>query len=205
MEFGEKQIHILIIAEKLFAENGFDGTSVRQIAKEASVNHAMISYYFGSKERLLENLLVYRTSDFRMELETVISQEMDHISKIDDIVALAIRRIHRNRRMYKIIHFEYSNDSRNLDFDSYLVQKKANYQLIEDFVISGQRAGVFSPKVNIPLIVPTILGTYFNFYYNKRFFESLNLVKPGSLDFYVTHELTPHIQKTIKALLTYEM
>jgi len=110
MEFGEKQIHILIIAEKLFAENGFDGTSVRQIAKEASVNLAMISYYFGSKERLLENLLVYRTSDFRMELETVISQEMDHISKIDDIVALAIRRIHRNRRMYKIIHFEYSND-----------------------------------------------------------------------------------------------
>ncbi len=53
----DKRAHILAIAEQLFADNGFDGTSVRDIAQLANVNLAMISYYFGSKEKLLEALI----------------------------------------------------------------------------------------------------------------------------------------------------
>ena len=44
MELNEKQIKILEVAEKMFAENGYDGTSIRAIAKEADINIAMISY-----------------------------------------------------------------------------------------------------------------------------------------------------------------
>ncbi|HNO01068.1 MAG TPA: TetR family transcriptional regulator, partial [Chitinophagaceae bacterium] len=40
-------------AEKLFAEKGYNGTSVRDIAEKAGINLAMVSYYFGSKEKLL--------------------------------------------------------------------------------------------------------------------------------------------------------
>jgi AcrR family transcriptional regulator len=40
---------ILAAARKKFAEQGYEGTSVRQIASEADVNIAMISYYFGGK------------------------------------------------------------------------------------------------------------------------------------------------------------
>ena len=36
---------ILKAAIKLFAEKGFDGTSIREICKEAEVNICMISYY----------------------------------------------------------------------------------------------------------------------------------------------------------------
>ena len=57
---SDKREHILIEAEKLFGERGFDGTSVRDIAQSAGVNLAMISYYFGSKEKLLEALVVFR-------------------------------------------------------------------------------------------------------------------------------------------------
>jgi AcrR family transcriptional regulator len=57
MEFTDKQIQIIDIAERLFAERGFDGTSVRDIADEAGINVAMISYYFGSKEKLMEACL----------------------------------------------------------------------------------------------------------------------------------------------------
>ncbi|WP_034890347.1 TetR/AcrR family transcriptional regulator [Gillisia sp. Hel_I_29] len=205
MELNEKQIQIITEAEKLFAENGFAGTSVRQIAKEAGVNVAMISYYFGSKERLLEAMLIYRSADFRMELETVLSIENSTLEKVDEVVALIIRRVHHNRRMYKIIHFEYSNDTRKIDFENYINQKLSNYKVIEEFVIKGQKEGVFSKDLNIPLTVPTILGTYFNFYYNLRFFEVLhNITDEASLDNYVHTTLTQHIQKTIKALLTYE-
>ena len=48
---------ILNASAKLFVKNGYDGTSVRQIAKEAGVNIAMISYYFKSKEGVLVDLI----------------------------------------------------------------------------------------------------------------------------------------------------
>lgn len=206
MEWNEKQIKILEIAEKLFAETGFDGTSIRQISKEADINIAMISYYFGSKEKLLEALLLYRTGDFNMELEHLVSKGQGFLKTVDDIVELVVKKIHRNRRTYKIIHFEYSNDNRNIDFDSYIEQKKENYKLIQNFVTRGQEAGVFAKNVSTELIIPTVLGTYFHFYYNKRFFQSLqDLNSPSDLDNYVTEILTPHLQRTIKALLTHEV
>ena len=43
---------ILKVAIELFADKGFEGASIRDIAKEAHVNIAMVSYYFGSKEGL---------------------------------------------------------------------------------------------------------------------------------------------------------
>ncbi|AVR44000.1 TetR family transcriptional regulator [Christiangramia fulva] len=206
MELNEKQIQILEVAEKLFAENGFDGTSVRQIAGHADINVAMISYYFGSKEKLLAALLLYRTSDFRIQIESVLSEEMGYLEKVDAIVELIIRRIHRNRRVYKIIHFEYSNLSRKLDFANYIERKKENFSLIERFVKEGQEKGVFSKNINIQLIGPTILGTYFNFYYNKRFFQAMHGLDPEtSFEEYIFNVITPHIQNTIKALLTYEI
>ena len=51
---------ILEAAEKLFTENGYHGTSVRTITKEAGVNLASINYHFGSKDALLEALFAYR-------------------------------------------------------------------------------------------------------------------------------------------------
>ena len=44
MEYSEKQWQIMESAEQLFAEQGFNGTSVRDIAEKANVNLAMISY-----------------------------------------------------------------------------------------------------------------------------------------------------------------
>jgi AcrR family transcriptional regulator len=49
---------ILRTAERLFAERGFNGVSVRELAAAAGVNLALIGYHFGSKEGLLSE--VYR-------------------------------------------------------------------------------------------------------------------------------------------------
>lgn len=46
-------------ATKLFAKNGFLGTSTRAIASEADVKQVMIHYYFGSKVELYEAVLKY--------------------------------------------------------------------------------------------------------------------------------------------------
>lgn len=55
----ESKERILSVALELFANNGFDKTSTREIAKKANVNISAIKYYFGDKESLYKT--VYRS------------------------------------------------------------------------------------------------------------------------------------------------
>src|SRR5262245_22878075 len=48
---------ILTSAERLFAARGYAGTAVRDIARDADVNGAMIHYYFGNKESLYHSII----------------------------------------------------------------------------------------------------------------------------------------------------
>lgn len=48
----ETREHILAAARKLFAEQGYLGTTVRAIAIEADVNAALLHHYFGNKQQL---------------------------------------------------------------------------------------------------------------------------------------------------------
>jgi len=47
---------LLVSAEQLFAERGFDGVSVRDITNAAGVNSALLGYYFGGKQGLLSEV-----------------------------------------------------------------------------------------------------------------------------------------------------
>ncbi|MCU0925728.1 MAG: TetR/AcrR family transcriptional regulator [Hydrogenophaga sp.] len=48
----DRQMAILLAAEKLFAQHGYHGVSIRQIAEEAGVPLALVGYYYGPKSEL---------------------------------------------------------------------------------------------------------------------------------------------------------
>lgn len=205
-DFNEKQIEILQVAEKLFAEHGFDGTSVRDIAKVANINIAMISYYFGSKEKLLDALIVYRISDMRLQMENLYQQNLTPLEKIDRLIELYIKRINKNKGMYQIIHFEMSSGKRIMNCDAFNEMKKDNLNILKNMIAEGQEKGIFRTDINVVLIPTTIMGTYFHFQMNKPFFKSImDLNTDEEFETYINSELTRHIKQTIKALLTYEI
>lgn len=57
---GAKE-RILAAAEQVFAESGFDGGTVRQIALAADAPIALVNYHFGSKEGLYRAIFELRT------------------------------------------------------------------------------------------------------------------------------------------------
>lgn len=69
---------ILEIAERLFAQRGFDGVSLREITNEASVDVALVKYHFGSKQGLFDELLSRRAEAINFErsaaLEAVLAR-----------------------------------------------------------------------------------------------------------------------------------
>jgi AcrR family transcriptional regulator len=54
-------------AERLFAERGFDGVSVRDIANDAGVNSALVGYYFGGKKGLLSEVYTRHCTPLNQE------------------------------------------------------------------------------------------------------------------------------------------
>ena len=205
MEFNEKQIEILLVAEQLFAEEGFDGTSVREIAKIANINVAMISYYFGSKEKLLEALVLYRISGMQLHLENLSTEDISPIEKIEKLIEYYIQRINSNRCMYQILHFELSTTKREINLEAFTKVKKNNLKLLENIITEGQLQGLFQPNINVALIPPIIIGTITHIHMNKHYFvDLLHLDSDEKYENYIANELTKHIQKTIKALLIYE-
>lgn len=63
----ETQGKILDTAERLFGDQGYAGTSLRQIIAGAGVNLAAIHYHFGSKEELLDHLVMRKAGPVNQE------------------------------------------------------------------------------------------------------------------------------------------
>src|SRR3954469_16883355 len=112
MEYSDKQIQIMEAAERLFADHGFAGTSVRDIAEAAAVNLAMISYYFGSKEKLMEAMFRYRGEHLTMQLQTILyNKELTPIQKVERLIDDYIDRIFKKQCFHKIMVREQMADN----------------------------------------------------------------------------------------------
>ncbi|CAG7646183.1 TetR family transcriptional regulator [Paenibacillus allorhizosphaerae] len=80
---SEMKIRILHAAKKLFSEQGFDGTSVRQICEEAGANVALVSYYFGGKEKVFHAVFDYFFPGRRMQqYEETLNQPVEGLRLI---------------------------------------------------------------------------------------------------------------------------
>lgn len=58
-----KEQQILEAAEQEFLEKGYDGARTTSIAKTAGVTHAMLHYYFRTKEQLFEHIIDKKMSE----------------------------------------------------------------------------------------------------------------------------------------------
>ena len=58
-----KEQQILEAAEKEFLEKGYNGARTTSIAKAADVTHAMLHYYFRTKEQLFERFIDKKMSE----------------------------------------------------------------------------------------------------------------------------------------------
>lgn len=59
IDITDTKTKILAVANELFARQGFDGVSIRDIAQEADVNVASINYHFKNKLNLLHSIFEY--------------------------------------------------------------------------------------------------------------------------------------------------
>lgn len=71
-----KEQEILIAAEKMFAEKGFKGATTTLIAAEAGVTHAMLHYYYRTKEQIFLKVLDSYMEEMRQDLKSIMVPEV---------------------------------------------------------------------------------------------------------------------------------
>ncbi|MBF2092650.1 TetR/AcrR family transcriptional regulator, partial [Flavobacterium psychrophilum] len=92
-----------------------------------------------------------------------------------------------------------------INFSAFTEVKKQNYLSFQKIIEEGQEKGIFKKNINIPLIMPVVIGSLTHFNNSRLFFEDiLGLKTENEFDNYIENEFTKHIQQTIKALLVYE-
>ncbi|MDR2872899.1 MAG: TetR family transcriptional regulator [Xanthomonadaceae bacterium] len=69
---------ILSAAEELFAQQGFAGTSLRQVTGKANVNIAAVNYHFGSKENLINEVFRKRMDEMSSQRLAQLDQALSH-------------------------------------------------------------------------------------------------------------------------------
>ena len=75
-------------ARKVFHQKGFAGTRTRDIAEEAGINHAMLNYYFRSKEKLFGIVMMETMAQFFKGVNLMLNDESTSLDeKIDLIVS----------------------------------------------------------------------------------------------------------------------
>jgi AcrR family transcriptional regulator len=77
---------ILDVATREFAESGYSGARVDEIAERTRTTKRMIYYYFGSKERLFVAVLERAYATIRAAEQTI---EVDHLDPVDAVRRLA--------------------------------------------------------------------------------------------------------------------
>lgn len=158
MEKTDTRTSILIAAEKLFAEQGYEGTSTRQIAREAGANMAMISYYFGSKDGVFMEVMANNIKEFNTQLTSINEDKVSSMEKLKKVMTRYAYRILNNISFHRMMHREFLLAQRPEVFCKIKDAMAINLNMIEGIINEGIANGSFK-KIDIRMFIATITGT----------------------------------------------
>ena len=208
MEYNDKQIQIMEAAEKLFADRGFSGTSVRDIAEAAGVNLAMISYYFGSKEKLMEAMFQHRGQYMQIQLQNILhNNSMTSFEKVEKLIDEYIDRLFQKQSFHKVMLREQMVNANGPIAEQILKLKQINQALFKQIIQEGQKRGEFKKGIDIPFLMMTLVGTTSQLIATQHYYRELNNLQSLSEEEFEKHakkKLSSYLKTLIKAALSYE-
>ncbi|MGA3852030.1 TetR/AcrR family transcriptional regulator [Bacillus pumilus] len=176
---------IIEAAIRLFNQKGFSGTSVREIAKEANVNVAHISYYFQGKGGLLEQLV----SDFYEGYIHMIESHIHHMETrhakecLLHVVFDILSYQHKHRQLTRFVYREVTIDSTLIReiMSTYLTKEKYLFQLI---IEKGKSTHVICEQLSISSFMIQLKSLLMMPYLQPQYLMEVLYLNPNEPYFY---------------------
>lgn len=159
MSGDERRSQILRVAIELFSQNGFSGTTTKEIARVAGVSEAMVFRHFATKQELYAAILDYKACGG--EVLKPLARIADFIQAKDDYgvfynLALGAFKHHEEDQVFLRL-FMYSalegHELAEMFFDRFVAKM---YDFLSAYIRERQKDGVFrevEPKVIVRAFV----------------------------------------------------
>lgn len=149
---------ILSAAERVFAQKGYQESTISDVAREAKVSDATIYEYFTSKEDLLFSIPGEMTRKHKEELLTILTYIRGAAAKIRTVIQHYFG-FYENHPDYASVAMLILKQNRNfLEKEAYQ-EVREHAQLILDLIQEGIASGEFRDDINPYLVRAAILGT----------------------------------------------
>ena len=108
MEKTDCRSKLMEVGTKLFAEKGLNGVSIRELSLAAGTSISMVSYHFGSKEGLYEEVLRQQFACFE-EIHEIRRRVTDPVSMIESYLRWSFQRHRDNPYLLRFYTSELTN------------------------------------------------------------------------------------------------
>lgn len=143
-ELEHRRHEIFNTAVKLFAEKGFNETSMREIAEAAQVGKSTLYDYFSSKDEMLIAYVVDEVGHSTVTAKEIIALDLSVGEKIHRILRSQLDFILSNKKLYLYLIFEVQRLSRESQ-QRIQVHRYAYQDMVCRLLEEGIRNGEFRP------------------------------------------------------------
>jgi len=133
---------VLHAALKIFADCGYEGTSVQDIVEAARVTKPTLYYYFGNKAELYQALVDYAHDERRRLMQAAAERGGTLADKLVEILAAVFDFLRNNRDLMRITFATAFAAPGELPAEIHYVEKcSRNFEFIHELIRRGQAAG----------------------------------------------------------------
>jgi len=157
----QTRMAILEAALIVFAEMGFDGTNLDEIAQKANVSRGAIYWHFKDKFGLFIQLLESAFDSYRIILQDAMQNELAPIDKIRDMISSILSRVQHTQSLSRMFIMEMTFRINNREYENQIQAVVTDFvsfidKHLTDIILAGQRAGEIRTDIEASDITFTI-------------------------------------------------
>ncbi|MGI3171047.1 alpha/beta hydrolase fold domain-containing protein [Pseudooceanicola sp. C21-150M6] len=138
------QANILDVARRVFAEDGFSGARVDEIARRTATSKRMIYYYYGDKEGLYRAVLEDAYRKIRMSEDALDLAGVPPIEALRQLAEVTFDHHRRNTDFIRIVMIENVHEARHMSRSHQIAAKNSSaIRHLEDIYRRGCQQGLF--------------------------------------------------------------